>query len=101
MGARRLERTTTSSRSAVHRLFISRVISLTGGAAAFVALNFTIFQRTHSTVWLAAALLLTFGVEGMVAPFAGAPGDRFNRRTVMVASDLASAAVFLGMALVH
>ena len=93
---------TTGSRSAVHRLFVSRVISLTGGAAAFVALNFTIYERTHhSTAWLAAALLVTFGVEGMVAPFAGALGDRFDRRMVMILSDLAGAGVFLAMALVH
>jgi MFS family permease len=93
---------TTGPRSAVHRLFVSRVISLTGGAAAFVALNVSIFERTHhSTAWLAAALLLTFGVEGMAAPFAGALGDRFDRRKVMIASDLAAAGVFGAMALVH
>lgn len=91
---------TTESRSAVRRLFVSRVISLTGGAAAFIALNFTIWERTHSTAWLAAALLLTFGVEGLAAPFAGALGDRFDRRKLMIISDLAAAAVFLAMALV-
>jgi MFS family permease len=90
----------TESRSAVQRLFVSRVISLTGGAAAFIALNFTIWDRTHSTAWLAAALLLTFGVEGLAAPFAGALGDRFDRRKLMIISDLAAAAVFLAMALV-
>jgi MFS family permease len=92
---------TTNPRSAVHRLFVSRVISVTGGAAAFVALNVSIFQKTHSTAWLAASLLVTYGVEGMVAPIAGALGDRFDRRVVMIVSDLAGAAVFLVMALVH
>ena len=88
---------TIGSRSAVHRLFVSRVISLTGGAAAFVALNFTIYERTHSAAWLAAALLVTFGVEGMAAPFAGAIGDRFDRRIVMIVSDLAGAGTTEGV----
>jgi MFS family permease len=91
---------TTDSRSAVRRLFASRVISLTGGAAAFIALNVMIWDRTRSTAWLAAALLLTFGVEGLAAPFAGALGDRFDRRKLMIISDLAAAAVFTAMALV-
>lgn len=66
-----------------------------------MALNFVIYQRTHSAVWVAAALFLTFGTVGFVSPFAGALGDRFDRRKVMIASDLAGAACFLGMALVH
>jgi len=92
---------TTGSRSAVYRLSVSRVISLTGGAAAFVGLNFTIYQRTHSTLWLAIALLLTFGVEGMAAALMGSLGDRFDRRSVMIASDLGGAAVFFAMAFVR
>ena len=92
---------TTRPRSAVRRLFVSRVISLTGGAAAFLALNFYIYRRTGSTAWLAAALVLTFGASGLAAPFAGALGDRFDRRRVMIASDLLGAAAFLAMSLVR
>jgi MFS family permease len=66
-----------------------------------MALNFVIYQRTHSAVWVAAALFLTFGTVGFASPFAGALGDRFDRRRVMIISDLAGAACFLGMALVH
>jgi len=92
--------TTTESRASVRRLFASRVISLTGGSAAFIALNVSIWERTRSTTWLAGALLLTFGVEGLAAPLAGALGDRFDRRKLMIASDLSAAAVFIAMALV-
>lgn len=91
---------TTESRTAVRRLFVSRVISITGGTAAFVALNVSIWERTGSTAWLAAALLLTFGVEGLAAPLAGALGDRFDRRKLMILSDLTAAGVFVAMALV-
>ena len=91
----------TDPRASVRRLFVSRLISLTGSGAAFIGLNVSIYQRTHSTIWLAATLLLTFGVEGMAAPFAGVIGDRFDRRRVMIVSDIAAAVVFLAMALVH
>ena len=93
--------TTTSPRSAVRRLALARLISVTGGAAAFAALNFTIYQRTHSAAWLSASLLLTFGAGGLFAPLGGALGDRFDRRRVMIASDLAGAACFAAMALVQ
>jgi MFS family permease len=66
-----------------------------------MALNFTIYQRTHSATWVAATLFLTFGTVGFASPFAGALGDRFDRRKVMIASDLAGAACFLAMALAH
>ena len=56
----------------------ARLISITGGAAAYLALNFTIYKRTGSAAWVAAALFLTFGMTGFVSPFAGALGDRFD-----------------------
>ena len=68
------------------------LISITGGAAAYLTLNYTIYKRTGSATWVAAALFLTFGTIGFVSPFAGALGDRFDRRRVMIASDLAGAA---------
>ena len=91
----------TSSHSAVRRLSLARLISLTGGAAAYLALNFVIYQRTGSATWVAATLFLTFGTIGFVSPLAGALGDRFDRQRVMIASDLTAAACFFAMALVH
>src|SRR2546422_6772850 len=46
---------------------------------SFVGLNFTIYQRTHSTLWLAIALLLTFGVEGMAAALMGSLDRKSTR----------------------
>jgi MFS family permease len=91
----------TRSRAPVRRLALARLISLTGGAAAFMALNWLIYQRTHSAAWLAAALFLTFGTTGFASPFAGALGDRFDRRRVMIASDLTAAVLFFAMSFVH
>jgi MFS family permease len=94
--------TVQSARTAVHRLAVARLISVTGGAAAYTALMATIYERTnHSPGWLSATLLLTFGVGGFVGPFAGHVGDRFDRRKVMIASELVGAVAFAAMALVH
>ena len=90
----------TAPRTAVRLLALARLISVTGSAAAYTALMFEIYERTGSAVWLAAALLVTEGVTGLVGPFASVLGDRFDRRTVMIVSDLAAAACFAGMALV-
>jgi MFS family permease len=85
-------------RSRIRRIAIGRLISVTGGAAAYTALNFTVWDRTHSPLMQAMSLLLTFGVAGLLGPFAGALGDRFDRRRVMVASEAVSAAFFAAMA---
>jgi MFS family permease len=90
----------TEPRTAVRRLALARVISVTGSAAAYTALMFEIYDQTGSAVWLAASLLVTEGVSGLVGPFASVLGDRFDRRTVMIVSDLAAAACFAGMAMV-
>ena len=88
----------TEPRTAVRRLALARVISVTGSAAAYTALMFEIYDQTGSSVWLAAALIVTEGVTGLVGPLASVLGDRFDRRTVMIVSDLAAAACFAGMA---
>ena len=90
----------TAPRTAVRRLALARVISVTGSAAAYTALMFEIYDQTGSAVWLAAALLVTEGVTGLVGPVTSVLGDRFDRRTVMIVSDLAAAVCFAGMALV-
>ena len=99
MGGRMDTRPMPAPRSAVRRLASARLISITGGAAAYAALNFTIFEKTGSASWVAVSLLLTFGVMGFIGPPAGMLGDRFDRRKVLIASDLAGAVCFAMMAL--
>ena len=88
----------TNPTTAIRRIALARLISITGGAAAYTALMFTVYEKTHSAEWLSAALLLTFGVNGFVSPFAGAIGDRFDRKRVMIVSDVLGAACFAAMA---
>jgi MFS family permease len=92
---------TTPPRTAVRRLAAGRLISVAGGAAAYTALNFTVWNRTHSPGMQALSLLLTFGVAGILGPFAGALGDRFDRRRVMILAEALAAGFFAVMAFVH
>jgi MFS family permease len=83
-----------SSRSNVRRLAFGRMISVTGGAAAYTALNFTVWERTHSPKMQALSLLLTFGVAGILGPFTGILGDRFDRKRVMIVAEAVCAVAF-------
>jgi len=62
---------------------------------------FTVWHQTHSATWQSAALLLTFGVVGILSPLTGHLGDRFDRRRVMILSESIAAAVFFVMAFVR
>jgi MFS family permease len=90
----------TRPRTAVRRLALGRLISVTGGAGAYTALNFTVWDQTHSPGMQALSLLLTFGVAGILGPFAGALGDRFDRRKVMIWAEAVASCFFVGMVFV-
>jgi MFS family permease len=62
---------------------------------------FTVWNETHSATWQSVALLLTFGVVGIMSPITGHLGDRYDRRMVMIISETIAAAIFLAMAFVH
>ena len=88
-----------AGRTAVRRVALARGISLAGSGAAFAALAYIVYRLTgESAVWLSITLLLTMGVQGLVQPLASWLGDRFDRRRVLVASDLAAAAGFVALA---
>ena len=83
-------------------LSASRLISTVGAMVAYVALVAVVYDRSgHSGGWVAAALVVMFGVSAAVGPWAGALGDRFDRRLLMIGSDLAAAAAFVGIAFAH
>jgi MFS family permease len=91
--------TVSTGRSAVRRVAAARGISLTGSQAAFAALAYIVYRLTNeSAAWLSVTLLLTMGVQGMVQPIASWFGDRFDRRRVLVVSDLLAACGFVALA---
>jgi len=87
------------SHSAVRRLALARAISFCGSTSAFVALVSAVYARTGSPAWVSAVAFASFATPALVSPLAGAIGDGYDRRRVMIASDLLGAAGFVAMAL--
>jgi MFS family permease len=84
--------------STIHRLAVARLISLAGTQAAYIALIALIYDKSGgSGLWISAALVAGLGARVLSAPWAGAVGDYFDRRLVMIASDLAAAACFVAL----
>jgi MFS family permease len=75
----------------------ARLVSVAGSQAAQVALAYTIYQRTRSSAWVSAALFASLAVTGLLGPVSGWIGDRFDRRRVMIASELAAGAGWVGL----
>jgi MFS family permease len=88
----------TPSHIAIYRLAAGRAIAVTGYEAGWIALMVTVYAQTHSTVWMSAALFVAIGTSGIATPVAGALGDRYDRRRVMIVSELAAAACATAMA---
>jgi hypothetical protein len=86
----------------VANLSVARAISVTGTRAASIAWVAVIFTRSGgSGAWVAALVLTQFATMVLFAPWAGAIGDHFDRRAVMIVSDLSSAGVFVAVAFSH
>jgi MFS family permease len=89
------------ARAAVRRLAVSRFVSMAGTDATGVAIGFALYQQTRSAAWLSLSLMLTIGVQGLLAPLGGRAGDLLDRRRLMIGAEIASATVFVTLALVH
>jgi MFS family permease len=77
-------------------LFFAQVVSFAGDWFLFVALAGLVFDLTHSP-GLVAAVFASLTVPFALFTFVGGPlADRLNRQVLMIASDLARAALCLG-----
>jgi MFS family permease len=80
------------------RLALARLVSLSGGSAAYIALIAAIYGETGSALWISAAIFSSVVASVASAPFAGWIGDRYDRRSVMIGADAVATAVSLAMA---
>jgi len=71
-------------------IWIGQVISLLGTAMTGFALTIWAWQITGQATALALVGFFTFAPTLLVTPFAGALVDRWNRKFVMMISDLAA-----------
>ncbi|MEP6681553.1 MAG: MFS transporter [Chloroflexota bacterium] len=81
------------------RLYAAQLISFAGDWFATVALLGLSLQLTGSSALAALVLVLQTGSFAVAAPFAGILADRFDRRKLMVAADLARVPVALAFLL--
>jgi MFS family permease len=81
----------------IRRLAMGAFLSTVGSWAAGIAVSYYVFRETGSAVWVAGTLFFTLGVVGLFSPIAGKIADRFDRRRVLIVSDLASAACWLAL----
>lgn len=68
--------------------FLGRSLSLVGDAVIPAALAIAVLRATGSTSALALVLGCAMGTKLLLLPLGGVVGDRFNARTVALASDL-------------
>ena len=80
------------------RLALARLISLSGGSAAYIALVAALYGETGSALWISAAIFASVVSSVVAAPAAGWIGDRFDRRRVLIGTDVAASLVALAMA---
>ena len=85
---------------AFRRLVAGLAISQAGDWLYNVALLAFVYERTHSATWLAVTTAARVAPIVVFGPLGGVLADRFDRRRVMVASDLVRVVLMLGLATV-
>jgi MFS family permease len=84
-------------RPAIYRVAAGGLVSSLGSGATAVAFGFFLYDRTGSALWLSAWYFLSFGISGIFTPVAGWLADRFDRRRIIILSNVAAAACSLAL----
>ncbi len=83
------------------RLLIAAfLVDQIGSWSYIVVISVYVFDRTHSTLWLAALGICRWGPGLLLASYGGVIADRYERVTILIVSALASAAIMVAMAVV-
>ncbi len=80
------------------RLIASAAVSQIGDWLYNVALAVYAFERTHSAAWIGVVTLLRLVPYVALAPLGGVIADRYERRTVLISSDVLRAALMTVLA---
>ena len=97
--ARALSRYRDALRHADMRLLVGTFfVDQIGSWSYVVVIMVYIFDRTHSTQWLAATGICRWAPGLVLSSYGGVIADRYQRTTVMIVSALANAVIMAGMA---
>jgi MFS family permease len=84
----------------IRLLAASQTVSRAGSNGAVLALQYLVLVKTGSAAWVAASLLASMLVRLGTAPYGGLLADRWDRRRLLIGSEIVAAAVWVGCALV-
>ena len=79
----------------VMRFFLARVISVVGDKVYYIALTAYTYSRYQSALSVSTMLLCRTAPGLILAPISGVLGDRANRKTLMITSDLVRAIILI------
>src|SRR5580658_9796114 len=79
-------------------LIASLVVDQIGNWSCFVVISVYVFDRAHSTQWLAILGICRWGPGLLLASYGGVLADRYQRVTVLITSALANAVLTTGIA---
>lgn len=79
-------------------LWLGQAVSLVGAGLTAFALGVHVYQTTGSVRAFTLIQLMAFAPSAVLSPLAGALTDRWDRRRVLIACDLAAAVVPLALA---
>jgi DHA3 family macrolide efflux protein-like MFS transporter len=82
-------------------VWLGQVVSLLGSAMTWFALTLWAYELTEKATALALLSLFAFGPTILLSPVAGALVDRWNRKVVLILSDLAAGLATLVVLLLH
>lgn len=82
-------------------LSVGLVLSILGSAVTGLALGAWVFQHTGSATMYSITLLINLLPMVIFGPIAGALVDRWDRRTILIVSEVVSASTILGLAFVY
>lgn len=80
-------------------IFAGQAFSLIGSSVVQFSIIWWLTETTGSAIVLTMASMAGFVPQALIGPFAGAWVDRFNRKRIMMMSDMFIAATSLGLAL--
>jgi len=79
-------------------IWLGQLVSQIGSEVSSFALGIWVYQKTGSATSFAMTLLISTIPELLLAPLAGLVVDRFNRKRVMILSDVTAGLTTMGLA---